>query len=510
MLNYYFIKIMKFNNNIRFNSINLLCILSFFTLILSSHTAYSNNFRNNGFADIVEPLLPAVVNIRATSIVEGSRSPLENFNFPPGSPFEDFFERFQRDDNGQGQKRKLPALGSGFIISDDGYIVTNNHVISNAEEIVVFLNDDDSTELKAEIIGTDERTDLALLKVDTDEKLPFVAFGDSSKLRVGDWVIAIGNPHGLGGTVTTGIVSARNRDIRSGPYDDFIQTDAPINKGNSGGPLFNIDGQVIGVNTAIISQTGGSIGLGFSIPSLQVKRVIEQLREFGTTKRGWLGVVIQHVSKEIAESMNLETTYGALVSNVYEDSPADKAGVKVGDIILKVNNIDIKNSRQLTRVIANQKVNSTAKIEVWRRGKIVSLNVTLGELEKINLAELNQEASPKKQKQRTTEIKEFGIKVIALNPNTRKQYNIPSQIENGLIVTDVDRDSEAAERGLKPFSVILEANQENLSNVDDLRNIIDNVINGNRDRILLLINYDGNTQFIPIKIREESDDDSEN
>ncbi|NIV90413.1 MAG: Do family serine endopeptidase, partial [Actinobacteria bacterium] len=306
----------------------------------------------DGFADLAERLLPAVVNISTTQEVDRPEGP--GFQLPPGSPLEEFFEQF-RDRGGDGPPRKARSLGSGFILdAEAGIVVTNNHVIEGADEITVTLHDD--TELEAEVVGTDPKTDLAVLSVGEGHTLTAVSFGDSDSSRIGDWVVAIGNPFGLGGTVTAGIISARGRDINAGPYDNFIQTDAAINRGNSGGPLFNLDGEVIGINTAIISPTGGSIGIGFAIPSNQAERVIEQLREYGTTKRGWLGVRIQAVTDDIAESLGLEEAAGALVANVYDGSPADKAGFKSGDVIMSFDGESVPDHRALPRMVANTEV----------------------------------------------------------------------------------------------------------------------------------------------------------
>jgi len=324
------------------------------------------------FADLVEQLSPAVVSIASTTIVENNNQN-QIPQFPEGSPFDDFFkEYFDRDQ--RRSQRPMTGLGSGFIISEDGIVVTNNHVIEGADEITVILNDE--TEFTAELLGRDPKADIAVLKIDPkNKKLTYVGWGDSDKMRVGDWSIAIGNPLGLGGTVTAGIISAISRDLGSGPYGKFLQTDASINRGNSGGPLFNLDGEVIGINTAIVSQTGGSIGLGFAIPANSAKKIVQQLKDFGKTKRGWLGVQILPVTKDFAESLGLPDQKGAFISNVNPNGPSKTAGLEPGDVILKFNNIEIKKMPDLPRVVAESDVGSTAILEVWRKNKCITIEV---------------------------------------------------------------------------------------------------------------------------------------
>ena len=334
------------------------------------------------FANLAEALLPSVVNISTTQVVEGRATP-QLPQLPPGSPFEEFFKEFFDRSRPQQRQRKSTSLGSGFIINSNGkgesYVVTNNHVIKDADEITVILQDD--TRLEAELVGRDKRTDLAVLKVKTDKKLPSLTFGNSDAARVGDWVIAIGNPFGLGGTVTAGIVSARGRDINSGPYDDFIQTDASINRGNSGGPMFNLDGKVIGINTAIFSPSGGSVGIGFAIPSDTAKPVIAQLIKHGQVRRGWLGVHIQAVTDEIAETLGLTKSSGALVASVIEDGPAEKGKIKAGDVILKFDGKTVSAMRKLPRIVAETEVGKTVDVLVWRNNEEITLGVAVGELE---------------------------------------------------------------------------------------------------------------------------------
>ena len=346
----------------------------FVLLVFPNSLAQSKNIPSS-FADLAEELMPSVVNIASTQTIKTTSNPFKNFQFPPGSPFEDMFKEFNKP-----TERKATALGSGFIIDKKGIVVTNNHVIQGAEDIVVSVNG--STEYKATVIGTDPYMDLAVLKIESNEKFTPVNFGDSDKARVGDWIIAIGNPYGMGGTVTSGIISARNRDIGLTRYDDFIQTDASINVGNSGGPLFNLDGKVIGINTAIIAPgQSGSIGLGFAIPSNPASKVINQLIEFGETKRGWLGVRIQLVTEEIAELEKLEKAEGALVASVSENSPANKAGIKAGDIILEFDGKKVNTMRTLPKLVAQTEVGKRVVLKIWRNGKLISKKVILGRLE---------------------------------------------------------------------------------------------------------------------------------
>ena len=347
-------------------SSNLLVIYSFF-LFFTVSIAHSSSVPES-FADLAEKLSPSVVNISTTTVIE--QKSREMPSFPPGSPFEDFFKQFEKPG---GKKRKAQSLGSGFIIDKSGYIITNNHVIDNAEKIMVILYDD--TSFEATVVGKDPKTDVALLKINPKKtKLSAVKFGDSNKLRVGDWVMAIGNPFGFGGTVTAGIVSARGRNL-SGSYDDYIQTDASINRGNSGGPLFDMNGNVVGINTAIFSQSGGSVGIGFAVSSNLAKQVTDQIKQYGRTKRGWLGVLIQEISKEIADSLGMKSVKGALVSSATEGGPAQKAGVKTGDVILKFNGIDIDTMKELPKVVAGTPVGKSVPLVILRNGKTITLNV---------------------------------------------------------------------------------------------------------------------------------------
>ena len=354
--------------------------LSIFLLIFSSTPTINSQGIPESFRDLADELLPSVVNISTTQIIKDRYNNRPEFQFPPGSPFEDMFrDFFEQDRSNRPKTRKTTSLGSGFVIDESGYIVTNNHVIGEADQIEVVFQDE--TKLKAELIGRDPKVDIAVLKVESKKKLKALKWGDSSNSKVGDWVLAIGNPFGLGGTVTAGIISAKSRDIRMGQYDSFIQTDASINKGNSGGPMFNMDGEVIGINSAIFSPSGGSVGIGFAIPSTMAIDVINQLKKFGKTSRGWLGVRIQFVTEEIAEAYGLDKPKGALVASVEDNSPSYRAGVKPGDIVLKFDGKDIKKDRDLPRIVAGTKAGKSVELEIWRANKIKKLRVKLGELE---------------------------------------------------------------------------------------------------------------------------------
>lgn len=446
----------------------------------------------DSFADLAEKLLPSVVNIRTTSTVAQGQHPLEGFEVPPG--LEEFFERF-RDSLPQ-QRREATSLGSGFIISESGIIVTNHHVIKDAEEIVVVLHDD--TELPAKVVGFDDKTDLAVLQVETDQKLPAVSFGDSDTARVGDWVIAIGNPLGFGGTVTAGIVSARGRDIRSGPYDNYIQTDASINRGNSGGPLFNMDGEVVGINTAIFSPNGGSIGIGFSVPSNLADRVVSQIREFGTTRRGWLGVTIQDVSDEIADSLGLEDASGALISSVHEKGPAADAGLKTGDVITSFNGNKVKDTRQLVRAVADAPVGGEVPVDIVRSGEKMTQVVTLGQREKAELAALQSVEEPKPELE-TSKLDSLGLTLAPLDDDLRKQFKFADD-EGGVVILNVASGSDAAEKNLQPGAVITKVNQTSVSSPEEVEKIVKEAKEAGRKSVLLFVMYNGELSLFPIKI----------
>jgi serine protease Do len=453
----------------------------------------------DSFADLVEVLQPAVVNVSTTQTMSGGggEEGLE-FDFPPGSPFRDFFDQFNRRRGEQEERpRRAQSLGSGFIIDASGLVVTNNHVIEGADTITVTLFDDQTYD--AELIGRDTKTDLALLKIQEDRKFPFVSWGNSDKMRVGDWVIAIGNPLGLGGTVTAGIVSARQRDIRSGPYDDFIQTDAPINRGNSGGPLFDMDGNVIGINTAIYSQSGGSIGIGFAIPSNLADGVIDQLRNFGTTRRGWLGVQIQQVTDEIAESLGLSEAQGALVAGVLENSPAEAAEMKEGDVILKFDGRSVNESRKLPRIVADTAVGKAVKVQVWRAGREVTVNVTLGELEKFDEAKLPANAPDEPAKPMERSFDELGLSLSTITPAIAGELGLDSDLE-GVVITDVDGTSAAAENGLREGDVITEIFQEKVLTPDAVEAKIKDARSRGLRSILLTVRSGDDQRFVGLRI----------
>ncbi|HBP72902.1 MAG TPA: serine protease [Alphaproteobacteria bacterium] len=448
--------------------------------------------RPDSFADQVEQLSPAVVNISTTTIV--SEGPgMDMPQFPPGSPFEEFFKNFG-DENRQ---RRASSLGSGFIIDAEGIVVTNFHVIENAEEITVTLSDE--TSFTAKVLGQDQKTDIAVLKIDPgDTALTAVPFGDSDSLRVGDWVLAIGNPFGLGGTVTAGIVSARGRDIGNGPYDDFIQTDASINRGNSGGPLFNTDGEVIGINTAIFSQSGGSVGIGFAISSNLAKRVTKQLVEFGTTRRGWLGVFIQEVTSDIAETLGLEGSGGALVSSVNENSPADIAGLEPGDVILSFDGKKIERMRDLPRIVAETDIGATVVVEIFRGGRLSTVEVTLGELEKAELVGLVGE-QPEGDAQT---LDRLGFTVDDLDGELAAELGLDDTL-TGVVVTEVAADSPAMEKGVEPGDIIRRFGQRRVDSAADLAASVAETLDAGRSGVLLLIERDGRERFVQIGFAEK-------
>ncbi len=451
------------------------------------------------FADLAEEFSPAVVNVSSTQMIEGGGG-LEPFQFPPGSPFEEFFREFRKRQQPD-QPRRGMSLGSGFIIDPDGYIVTNNHVISEAEEITVILQD--NTELKAEIVGRDAKTDLALLKVEAKTKLSAIKWGDSDTARVGDWVMAIGNPFGLGGSVTAGIISARARDIRSGPYDDFIQTDASINRGNSGGPLFNMKGKVIGINTAIFSPSGGSVGIGFAIPSALAQTVVAQLREFGQTRRGWLGVRIQGVTEEIAESLGLDEPEGALIANVNESEPAHKAGLMAGDVILSFDGKEVPNVRRLQRIVAETPIGKTVKITVWRDEGEKTFDVSVGQLEEFEKTAETSSGKPGGGKgTKKVVIKSVGLTLSGLTPGLRSRFDL-SEEHQGVLVVGVDEQGFASERGMRAGDLILEVSQEPVTTPEEVVAKIEDLILKKRKAVLFLMERGGDRRFISVPLAED-------
>lgn len=459
--------------------------------------------RPMSFADLAEHLLPTVVNISSTVKTDVSANMDEVMpHFPEGSPFGDFFEKFMERQGRGMQSMPMSSLGSGFVIdAEKGYIVTNNHVVKDAQEVRVTLHNDETVE--AEIIGRDEKTDLAVLKIDPKgHTLKAASFGNSDEMRVGDWVLAIGNPFGLGGTVTSGIISARARDINSGPYDDYLQTDASINRGNSGGPMFNLDGEVIGVNTAIFSPTGGSVGIGFAIPASMAKSVVDQLIEYGHTRRGWLGVRIQSVTDEIAESLGLAEAKGALVASVTEGSPAADAKIEAGDIILSFNGHPIKEMRELPRIVAETKIESSADVIVLRDGKEKTLKVKIGELEKAEENGLLDTPSGTSSTLQGTELESIGAIVETLSDNLRDEFALSPDVQ-GVLVMDIAHGGEADKKGLIAGDVISEINQKPVSTPEDAIAAIKEAKKQKRGSVLLLVNRDGDVRFVAVKISGE-------
>ncbi|SEL60088.1 serine protease Do [Roseovarius azorensis] len=469
--------------------------LALMTLVLALMLAQAiaAQARPDSFADLAQKISPAVVNITTSTVVAQGTGPSPIV--PEGSPFEDFFEQF-RNRQGEGDRpRRSSALGSGFVISEDGFVVTNNHVIESADEIVIEFFSGET--LPAEVIGTDPKTDIALLKVKADKPLPFVSFGDSDTARVGDWVLAMGNPLGQGFSLSAGIVSARNRAL-SGTYDDYIQTDAAINRGNSGGPLFNLDGEVVGVNTAILSPTGGSIGIGFSMASNVVKRVVDQLQEFGETRRGWLGVRIQDVTDDVAEAMGLEKAAGALVTDVPE-GPAADAGMLAGDVILSFDGKDVADTRSLVRQVGNTEVGKAVRVLVFRDGKTTTLKITLGRREDAEAA--IPVAQPGGESQEPAEKTMLGLTLSPLNDELRAQLELDSNA-SGLVVTDVDNLSEAYEKGLRAGDLITEAGQQKVAAISDLDDRIAEAREAGRKSLLLLVRRAGEPRFVALGIEE--------
>jgi len=476
----------------------LIVAMALAAVLSSALPSRAQNAGPGSFADLVDQVGDSVVNITTTSLVASATGPRPQV--PPGSPLEDFFNEFmdrQGPGNGPGQQqpRRANALGSGFVISEDGYIVTNNHVIVGADEIMIEFRS--GLELPATVVGTDENTDLALLKVEPEEPLPFVSFGDSDVMRVGDWVMAMGNPLGQGFSVSVGIVSARGREL-SGNYDDFIQTDAAINRGNSGGPLFNLDGEVIGVNTAILSPNGGSIGIGFSMSSNVVNRVITQLEEFGETRRGWLGVRIQDVTADIAEGLGLETAAGALVTDVPE-GPALEAGLEVGDVITSFDGAPVEDTRELVRIVGQSPVGETVRVIVLRDGTTQTLLVTLGRRETEERVAFPDPGEAAPEPENTAFL---GLTLMPLTDELRDE-NAAQDVEGGLFISAVDPASEAATRGLMAGDVITEVGQQPIADLDALRARVSDAEAAGQKSVLLLIRRNGNPRFVALPIGDE-------
>lgn len=453
------------------------------------------------FADLADRLSPAVVNISTTTQVAAPARP-RGPRLPENSPFRELFPELFGDENGPNRGERAPSrprssLGSGFVISADGFIVTNNHVIEGADEIKA--NFADGSSLEAELIGADPKTDIALLKVEPEGDLAHVDFGDSDAARVGDWVLAIGNPFGLGGSVSAGIISARNRDINAGPYDDFLQTDAAINRGNSGGPLFNLDGQVVGVNTAIISPTGGSIGIGFAVPSVIAQNVVDQLKEYGTTRRGWLGVQIQTVTPEIAESLGLDAPEGALVASLVEDGPAEAGGLRQGDVILSFDGRKVAEMRDLPRMVAETAVGKEVEVQVWRKGEIETVTVELGLLEEEAPV---VDASAEAPAERETGAEALGMTLSALDAKAREALGLDADVE-GVLIEEIAAGGPAAQKGLQAGDVIVEVAQESVSSPADVVEKVEQARESGRKSVLLLVSSRGDLRFVAVSLEEE-------
>ncbi|HEX4026314.1 MAG TPA: Do family serine endopeptidase [Rhizomicrobium sp.] len=446
----------------------------------------------DSFADLADKLLPTVVNISTSQTL---KAPPQNAmpDLSPGSPLEDLFKNFLGPKSNT--PRHVTSLGSGFVIDPTGYIVTNNHVIEDSDQITVSLQD--GTQLPAKVIGRDTKTDLALLKVTPRKPLPATHFGDSDKARIGDWVIAIGDPFGIGSTVTAGIVSARNRNINAGPYDDFIQTDAPITRGNSGGPLFNMDGDVIGINSQIYTPSGGSVGIGFSIPSNLAREVIGQLRQFGAARRGWIGVRIQQVTQEIAEGLGLPTTQGALVSDVTQNGPAAKAGLVNGDLITGFDGKPVADDRALPRIVADTPIGKTVNIDVLRKGKKQTLRISVQKLADDNKPDKPVKAPPAPRNQ--SKLSQLGLTLGMLDQGARAKFKIGGGIQ-GVVVSSVDPGSSAAEKNLRPGDVIVEAAGQAVKTPDDVSRKIDGDVKAGKKVELLLINRDGDLTYVGLRL----------
>ncbi|AWK89289.1 serine protease (plasmid) [Azospirillum thermophilum] len=460
-------------------------------------------YRPPSFAEVARTQLDTVVNISTTQANPHGGPRMEGPDTPPGSPFEEFFREFRNRQRGgppMPQPGPSMALGSGFIIDQAGYVVTNNHVVAEAAEIAVTLHD--GTRLPAKMVGADEATDLALLKVESRKPLPAARWGDSERVQVGDWVVAIGNPFGLGGSVTAGILSARARDIQQGPYDEYLQTDASINRGNSGGPLYNTDGEIIGINTAIYSPTGGSVGIGFAVPSSLAKPVIDQLKEQGRVRRGWLGVQVQRVTPDIADSLGIDDPKGALVTSVSPDSPAGMAGVRQGDVVTAFDGKPVEQMRQLPRLVATTEIGRKVPMTVLRGGKAETVTVTVGELQpQTQQVAAAGSSGPPRSAAPTEANSVLGLTLAPLTPGLRETFSIGSDVD-GVVVTNVGDDSTASDRGLDPGDVIVEAGQEPVRTPEDLNARIKQAKAEGRKTLLMLVSRDGDLRYIPLPIED--------
>jgi serine protease Do len=451
----------------------------------------------DSFADLAAKVTPAVVNVSSTHVAPEQAVQMP-FEVPPGSPFEQFFKQFQNPQGDQPKReRKVTSLGSGFIIDASGYIVTNNHVVDQAKDVEVTLTD--GSEYPAKVIGTDSKTDLALLKVATKKPLPYVSFGDSDKMRIGDWVMAVGNPFGLGGTVTAGIVSARGRDIHEGPYDDFLQIDAAINQGNSGGPTFSTDGSVIGINTAIFSPSGGSVGIGFAIPSNLAKPIIAELKQQGHIDRGWLGVSIQDLTPDLTQGMGLGSTKGALIASVQDGSPAAKAGLKAGDVVLDFGDHAISSPRDLSIAVADTPRGTNVPMKIWRNGSEQTVDVTVAAMKEDVASNDQGTPAPSNSAAESDTVQQLGAVLAPVNQETRQRFGISENTE-GVIVADLQDNSVLAEQGVRPGDVIERVNNRKVTTPGDVAKALGETRTDNRSVAVMLINRDGNDHFVAVQI----------
>ena len=453
----------------------------------------------SSFADLAAKVSPAVVNVSSTHVMAQEQGNGQMpFDFPEGSPFEQFFKQFQQQQREQQKHpQKVHSLGSGFIIDASGYIVTNNHVVDGAKDIEVTLTD--GSAYPAKVIGTDAKTDLALLKVEPKQPLPFVPFGDSDKMRIGDWVMAVGNPFGLGGTVTAGIVSARGRDIHEGPYDDFLQIDAAINQGNSGGPTFSTDGSVIGINTAIFSPSGGSVGIGFAIPSNLAKPIIAELKDQGHIDRGWLGVSIQPLTPDLTQGMGLKSDKGALISSVQDNSPAAAAGIKSGDVVMRFGDREIESPKDLSHAVADTASGATVPVKVWRDGSEQTVEVKIAEMkeEVASAAKPGDESGP----DASDTVDQLGATLAPVNDLTRQQFGL-SEDAKGVVIADLEQDSALAEQGVRPGDVIERVNDRKIANPADVAKALQDAQADKRSVAVMLIESDGNDRFVAVQISQ--------